>query len=56
MKTVVLKGTNYCPGSSNPSCNGVAHFDIAAPGFDYPNASVSNTCDKFSDEFALKTP
>ena len=42
--TVVLKGTNYCP-PGNPSCNGKDHFDIAAPGFDYPNASISNTCD-----------
>ena len=32
--TLVLKATNYCP-PSNPSCNGKAHFDIAAPGFDY---------------------
>jgi len=42
-KTLVLKATNYCP-PDNPSCNNAAHFDIAAPGFDYPNDSYSNTC------------
>lgn len=41
--TLVLKGTNYCP-PSNPACNGKAHFDIAAPGFDYGPSSLSNTC------------
>ena len=53
--TVVLKGTNYCP-PDNPSCNGKDHFDIAAPGFDYPLASISNTCDKMGMESALRTP
>ncbi len=43
--TIVLKGTNYCP-PANPSCNNQPHFDIAAPGFDYPGASISNTCTK----------
>ena len=42
--TVVLKGTNYCP-PSNSACNGQAHFDIAAPGFDDPSSSQSNICD-----------
>jgi hypothetical protein len=42
--TLVLKGTNFCP-DGNPSCeNGRLHFDISAPGFDFPGASVSNTC------------
>ena len=38
--TLVLKATNYCP-PSNPSCNGKAHFDIAAPGFDYAGGKQS---------------
>ena len=46
--TIVLKGTNYCP-PSNSVCNGQAHFDIAAPGFDYPSASQSNTCHSFGN-------
>jgi hypothetical protein len=42
--TLVLKGTNYCP-PSNPACSGnKAHFDIAAPGFDVTEYSLSNTC------------
>ena len=41
--TLVLKGTNYCP-PNNPSCNNKAHFDIAAPGFDYLPSSFSNVC------------
>ena len=46
---IILKGTNYCP-PGNPSCaNNHAHFDIAAPGFDYPAASISNTCDKVEE-------
>jgi len=34
--TIVVKGTNYCPQSSNIKwCGGTKkHFDIAAPGFD----------------------
>ena len=42
-RTIVLKGTNFCP-PSNTACNGKAHFDIAAPGFDYAGASQSNSC------------
>ena len=53
--TVVLKGTNYCP-PSNSVCNGQAHFDIAAPGFDYPGASQSNTCDATESDQALHNP
>ena len=53
--TVVLKGTNYCP-PSNSVCAGQAHFDIAAPGFDYPNASQSNTCDAVESDGALHSP
>lgn len=42
--TLVLKATNYCP-PSNPACSdGKAHFDIAAPGFDYLSSSLSNSC------------
>mmetsp|Transcript_4898 Transcript_4898/g.7338 ORF Transcript_4898/g.7338 Transcript_4898/m.7338 type:complete len:90 (-) Transcript_4898:868-1137(-) len=44
--TIILKGTNYCP-PGNPKCeNGGIHFDIAAPGFDYLAASLSNHCDE----------
>ena len=53
--TVVLKGTNFCP-PSNSVCNGQAHFDIAAPGFDYAPASQSNICDRAENEKALKSP
>ena len=43
---IVVKGTNFCP-DGNPSCeNGKSHFDIAAPGFDFPGASISDTCSK----------
>lgn len=43
--TLVLKATNFCPGWSNPVCdNGNAHFDIAAPGFDFLGASASANC------------
>ena len=42
--TVVLKGTNVCPGNTNTWCNnGKVHFDIAAPGFDFLEVSA-NTC------------
>ena len=51
-KTVVLKGTNYCP-PSNSCCNGQAHFDIAAPGFDDPYASQANSCSQVESEPAL---
>jgi len=50
-----LKGTNYCP-PDNPSCNGQAHFDIAAPGFDYGPASYSNSCNKVDGEDGLRPP
>ena len=53
--TVVLKGTNYCP-PSNPSCAGQAHFDIAAPGFDYPYATQHSVCDAHEGEQALHSP
>ena len=42
--TLVLKGTNYCPPSNSLCSNGKAHFDIAAPGFDVTEFSLSNTC------------
>ena len=42
--TLILKGTNFCP-PANPACSGgKAHFDIAAPGFDFAVASLSNSC------------
>jgi len=41
--TLVLKGANFCP-PGNPACNGKDHFDIAAPGFDFAGASLSNSC------------
>ena len=53
--TVVLKATNFCP-DQNAVCAGQAHFDIAAPGFDYPNTSYHNTCDTVETEQALKAP
>jgi len=40
---LVLQVNNLCPGNSNPSCRR-DHFDIAVPGFDWNDASVSNTC------------
>ena len=44
--TSVVKATNYCP-PSNPACSGGRHhFDIAAPGFDYPPQTLHNTCSK----------
>jgi hypothetical protein len=42
--TVILKGANYCPPVNDACSNGKAHFDIAAPGFDVLNSSLSNTC------------
>ena len=36
---VVLKGTNYCPPSNSVCGAGLAHFDIAVPGFDFGPAS-----------------
>ena len=55
--TIVLKATNYCP-PANPACaNGNAHFDIAAPGFDYPNMTIHSTCkDTNPNDQALQTP
>ena len=52
---MVLKGTNYCP-PSNSVCAGQAHFDIAAPGFDYPGASQSNTCNQVDNDPGLQVP
>ena len=54
--TIVLKGTNYCP-PSNPVCaNGAKHFDIAAPGFDYPGASIWNSCASKEADQAMHAP
>ena len=55
--TIVLKGTNWCP-PGNPLCeNGRSHFDIAAPGFDYPNASLTDDCKSGEPgESALQRP
>ena len=52
--TVVLKGTNLCPGGANPQwCGGnKAHFDISAPGFDQLAYSASNTCPEREQEEA----
>ena len=55
-KTIVVKATNFCP-EGNPSCNGKDHFDLAAPAFDYPPSSLSNTCTiAFPDEKAIQNP
>ena len=54
--TIVVKGTNYCP-PPNDVCNGRAHFDIDAPGYDFPGASISNTCSEVDGgEWALRPP
>jgi len=42
--TLVLKGTNFCPPVNAACSDGKAHFDIAAPGFDVTEFSLSNTC------------
>lgn len=42
--TLVLKGTNFCPPENAPCSGDKAHFDIAAPGFDVAQFSLSNTC------------
>lgn len=42
--TLVLKGTNFCPPANAACSGGKAHFDIAAPGFDFAGASLSNSC------------
>jgi len=52
---IVVKGANYCP-PSNSLCNNRAHFDIAAPGFDWAGASQHNRCDSNQNEPALKSP
>ena len=44
-KTIVLKGTNFCPDGNAPCAKG-PHFDISAPGFDFAGTSLSNTCSK----------
>ena len=44
--TLVLRAANFCPPGNAPCENGNAHFDIAAPGFDYDGASLSNTCSR----------
>ena len=49
--TVVLKGTNFCP-NENPACARGPHFDIAAPGFDVLEFSLSNTCPQREPEEA----
>lgn len=56
-KTIlVLKGANYCP-PANSQCNGKDHFDIAAPGFDWAGASLSNSCSSTEpNEKALHNP
>ncbi len=46
---VVLKGTNFCP-DANPLCALGPHFDIAAPGFDVLEFSLSHTCPKREPE------
>mmetsp|Transcript_8011 Transcript_8011/g.11979 ORF Transcript_8011/g.11979 Transcript_8011/m.11979 type:complete len:497 (-) Transcript_8011:852-2342(-) len=50
--TLVLKGTNFCPPVNAPCSNGKAHFDIAAPGFDVTEFSLSNTCSEREPEEA----
>jgi len=42
--TLVLKGVNYCPPGNIFCANDNPHFDIAAPGFDVTEFSLSNTC------------
>eukprot|EP00586_Coscinodiscus_wailesii_P004534 CAMPEP_0172486228 /NCGR_PEP_ID=MMETSP1066-20121228/14708_1 /TAXON_ID=671091 /ORGANISM="Coscinodiscus wailesii, Strain CCMP2513" /LENGTH=361 /DNA_ID=CAMNT_0013252045 /DNA_START=174 /DNA_END=1259 /DNA_ORIENTATION=- len=56
-KTIVVKATNFCP-SGNAACeNGKAHFDIAAPGFDFSGTSLSNTCTSaYPGDTALHPP
>jgi len=54
--TIVVKGTNFCP-TDNSACNNKDHFDIAAPGFDFSGASLSNSCETTeAGEFALYPP
>lgn len=54
--TLVLKGANYCPPSNWQCGSGRAHFDIAAPGFDWAGASLHNRCQSNQSEKALKHP
>ena len=50
--TLVLKGTNFCPPDNDACANNKAHFDIAAPGFDVTEFSLSNTCSQREPEEA----
>jgi len=47
--TLVLRAANYCP-PENYQCNGAPHFDIAAPGFDVTQFSLSNSCNEREPE------
>ena len=51
----MVKAINFYP-DQNSACTGQAHFDITAPGFDYPNTSYHNTCDNVEGEQAHKGP
>jgi len=42
--TAVVMKKSRCPPWSTGCGNGNAHFDVAAPGFDYLAASTANTC------------
>merc|ERR1719491_944617 len=42
--TLVLKGVNFCPPGNIFCANNNPHFDIAAPGFDVTEFSLSNSC------------
>ena len=44
--TLVLRAANYCPPVALGCEIGKAHFDIAAPGFDVLQYSLSNDCNK----------
>lgn len=41
--SLIVQVNNWCP-EGNAVCNGKRHFDIAVPGFDWNEASISNTC------------
>jgi hypothetical protein len=52
-----LKATNFCPEGNAACANGKKHFDIAAPGFDFPATSLANTCSSVEpSEKALHNP